>query len=139
MKKILIDLNIILDMLNKRQDHESAARIINKCFSRNVKGFICSHEITTLAYFLEKEEYPKEKINFTITKLLDIFTVISATEKILRNALISEIMDYKDAVIEASALNEKIDFIVSRNLNDFKKSKINAMDAKEALGILSDL
>jgi predicted nucleic acid-binding protein len=139
MKKILIDLSIILDMLNKRQDHESAARIINKCFSKNVRGYICSHEITTLSYFMEKEKYPQEKIKFTIAKLLDIFSVIPSSEKILRNTLLSAIDDYEDAVIEASALHEKIDYIISRNLEDFKKSNVPAIDSKEALAMFADL
>ena len=75
-------------------------------------------------------------MKFTITRLLDIFSVIPTTEKILRDALFSGISDYEDAVIEASALNEKLDYIVSRNLDDFKKSKIKAIDSREAVVLL---
>ena len=52
MKKVLIDLNIILDFLNKRNFHEEAANIINMCVEKKLFGFIAAHEITTLSYFL---------------------------------------------------------------------------------------
>lgn len=63
MRKVLIDLNIILDMLTKRKDHEAAAAVFDKCVKRKIKGYICSHEITTLSYFLEREKYEINKRN----------------------------------------------------------------------------
>ncbi len=133
MKKVLIDINIILDVLNKREDHESAAKIFDLCERRKVKGYICSHEITTLSYFMEKYKYPKEKRKLIITKLLDLFSTIPTTEKILRNALNSSIADYEDAVIEASARTEEVDCIVTRNIKDFNKGSIICCNALEAL------
>jgi predicted nucleic acid-binding protein len=138
MKKILIDINIVLDLLNKRQEHEAAAKIFDLCERRKLKGFICSHEITTLSYFMEKYKYPKDRRVFIITKLLDIFSTIPATEKILRNALYSGINDYEDAVIEASALSEEVEFIVTRNIKDFKKGEVDCFSAKEALVVLEE-
>ncbi len=133
MKKVLIDINIILDVLNKREDHESAARIFDLCERRKIKGYICSHEITTLSYFMEKYKYPEEKRKLIITKLLDIFSTIPITEKILRNALNSSINDYEDAVIEASARAEEVDCIITRNIKDFNKDGIICCNALEAL------
>ena len=39
MKKILIDLNIILDFLNKRNFHHEAAQLINMCVEKKLSGF----------------------------------------------------------------------------------------------------
>ncbi|WP_427194395.1 PIN domain-containing protein [Treponema denticola] len=61
MKKVLIDLNIILDFLNKRNFHEEAANIINMCVEKKLFGFIAAHEITTLSYFLLKEKKIKTR------------------------------------------------------------------------------
>lgn len=71
MKKVLIDLNIILDFLNKRNFHEEAANIINMCVEKKLFGFIAAHEITTLSYFLLKEK-DKNKAADIISALLDI-------------------------------------------------------------------
>lgn len=124
MKKILIDLNIILDFLNKRNFHQEAAQLINMCVENKLSGYICAHEVTTLSYFLLKEQKDKTKVINTITALLDIFHVIPIDESILRDSLISPITDYEDAVIEVSSMKANIDYIISRNISDFKSSRI---------------
>ena len=124
MKKILIDLNIILDFLNKRNFHQEAAQLINMCVEKKLSGYICAHEVTTLSYFLLKEQKDKTKVINTITALLDIFNVIPIDESILRDSLISPIADYEDAVIEVSSMKTNIDYIISRNISDFKSSRI---------------
>jgi predicted nucleic acid-binding protein len=124
MKKILIDLNIILDFLNKRNFHQEAAQLINMCVEKKLSGYICAHEVTTLSYFLLKEQKDKTKVINTITALLDIFHVIPIDESILRDSLISPITDYEDAVIEVSSMKANIDYIISRNISDFKSSRI---------------
>ena len=124
MKKILIDLNIILDFLNKRNFHQEAAQLINLCVEKKFSGYICAHEITTLSYFLLKEQKDKTKVINTITALLDIFNVVPIDVSILRDSLISPISDYEDAVIEVSSMKSNIDYIISRNISDFKSSRV---------------
>ncbi len=136
MKKVLIDINIIIDLLNKRNDHESAAKIFDLCTTKKINGFLCSHEITTLSYFLEKFKYQLDQRNLIITKLLDVFSIIPATEQILRDSLHSAINDYEDAVIESCARAENIDFIITRNIKDFKNGKTACCNAAEALALI---
>lgn len=133
MKKVLIDLNIIIDFLSKRNFHEEAARLINMCVEKKISGFICAHEVTTLSYFLLKEQRDKAKVINTITALLDIFKVIPIDEFILRDALISPISDYEDAVIEVSSMKHNVDYIISRNISDFKLSRIPAYTPEQFL------
>jgi predicted nucleic acid-binding protein len=131
MKKVLIDLNIILDFLNKRHFHQEAAKIINLCVEKKLLGYICAHEITTLSYFLLKESRDKTKVITALTAILDIFSVIGVDENILRDSLISPISDYEDAVIEVSAIKNNIDYIISRNISDYKLSRIQALTPEQ--------
>jgi predicted nucleic acid-binding protein len=132
MKKILIDLNVIIDFLNKRKNHKSASQVIDLCVKKKVTGYVCAHEITTLAYFLRKKSGYK-KVKLVLNEIFEIFKVISVSKKILTQALLSEINDYEDAVIEKSALLKNIDFIISRNIKDFKKSRIKTISPVEFL------
>jgi predicted RecB family nuclease len=50
------------------------------------------------------------------------------SEETLLKALESRLADYEDAVIEAMALENKIDVIATRNLKDFRKSEIEAKE-----------
>ena len=94
------------------------------CVEKKISGYICAHEVTTLSYFLLKEQKDRTKVINTITALLDIFNVIPVDETILRDSIISPISDYEDAVIEVSSMKSNIDFIISRNISDFKSSRI---------------
>ena len=131
MKKVLIDLNIILDFLNKRNFHEEAANIINMCVEKKLFGFIAAHEITTLSYFLLKEKKNKNKAADIISALLDMFNIIPIDEKILREALFSPVKDYEDAVIEVSSVKNSIDYLISRNLGDFKSARIQVFTPEQ--------
>jgi len=137
MKKVLVDLNVLLDFLAKRDKHKDAALIVSLCEEQKIIGFLAAHEITTLAYFLTKTYKNKISSSSIINSLLDIFSTISVSEKILRDALNSNISDFEDAVIEQSALKEKLDYIITNNISDFKKSKVKAITPGEYLTLMN--
>jgi predicted nucleic acid-binding protein len=127
MKTILVDLNVLLDFLFKRENYESAEIIVDMCDSKEVKGFLCSHEITTLSYFLEKRSKDKIKNKFVVGEILDIFDILCSDKTTLKNALASGVDDFEDAVIVESCKENNIDFIVTRNIKDFKASGMKVL------------
>jgi len=137
MQKVTIDINILLDFLNKRNEHQQAAKIVELCNENKVQGYLCAHEITTLAYFLMKNYNNNWKVKQTLNELLDIFNIIPITEIILRKSINSAIKDFEDAVIEISSYENKIDFIITRNLSDFKDSRVKSISSTEFLAIYS--
>lgn len=53
---ILIDTNIIIDFLMKRQPYlEDAVKIISLCTEKKVKGYLAAHTVSNLFYILRKE------------------------------------------------------------------------------------
>ena len=86
----------------------------------------------TIAYYIVCKSIDDKKARTLISDLLDYLKIIPETEKILRNALNSDFKDFEDAVQVQSALTEdKIKFIVTRNLRDYKKSQIKAIGPEE--------
>ncbi|MCL2381389.1 MAG: PIN domain-containing protein [Treponema sp.] len=133
MKTILVDLNIILDYLEERGGCERAGELIAKCFQGELKGYVCAHEITTLAYFLGKTRKKRTENMNVISRILQIFDVIEINKPILEKAVLSTIADFEDAVIVESAIAKKIGCIVTRNTRDFKNSPVPAMPPEEYL------
>jgi len=137
MKTILIDLNIILDYLQDRDGCEKAGELFAKCFQGKLKGYVCAHEITTLAYFLGKTRKNRTENMKIISRILQIFDVIEIDKTILEKAVLSNITDFEDAVIVESAKEKKIDSIITRNIKDFKNSQIPAVTPEEYLARLN--
>jgi predicted nucleic acid-binding protein len=131
MKTILIDLNIILDYLEGRDGCEKAGELFAKCFQRELKGYVCAHEITTLSYYLGKTHKDRTENMKIISRILQIFDVIEIGKTILEKAVLSNIADFEDAVIVESAKVKKIDCIVTRNIKDFKNSPIPVLLPEE--------
>jgi predicted nucleic acid-binding protein len=136
MKKIVIDINIFMDFLFKREGHEKVAEIFKHCIKRNVAGFSCAHEITTLNYFLSRSNKDRAKARKTISGIMKRFKVIATDEEILTKALHSDIDDFEDAVIEISSKENDAEYILTRNTKDFKKSVVKAITPEELLVIL---
>ncbi|HLP17150.1 MAG TPA: PIN domain-containing protein [Bacteroidota bacterium] len=139
MIRATIDLNIIIDFLNMRQDHQQAARILDLCARREIEGLVCAHEITTLSYFLLKEQRASAKVKKVLSEIMEILTIIPVDADVLRESLASPIRDYEDAVVEVSSKNHQADFIITRNLSDYKKSRIPAVSPIEFLEQFSQL
>jgi hypothetical protein len=66
------------------------------------------------------------------------FKVIAINEEILTKALSSEIDDFEDAVIEVSSKENDAEYILTRNIKDFKKSTVKSITPEELLTILKN-
>ncbi|MDR2581513.1 MAG: PIN domain-containing protein [Fibromonadaceae bacterium] len=131
--KVIIDINVIMDWLFKRKEHEFAAKVVDLCAKKEISGFVCAHEITILSYFLEKEVKNREQVTKVLSKIIKIFSVLDLKSNILNKALKSKIKDYEDAVIEQSALVNGCGLIITRNVKDFENGKIQSITPKDFL------
>lgn len=137
MKKVVIDINVLVDLGFQRDGFKAAEKVIDICLGEGIKGYVCSHEITTLAYLLQKK-FEMKKVKYFLDEILDMFKVVSSNNEILRLAIDSEIDDYEDAVIEVSAWKEEINYIITRNLKDFKNGRIEALSPEEFIALIKE-
>ena len=135
--KIVFDTNIVLDLLLDREPFsESATKLFSSVELKEMEGFLCATTITTIYYLYVKAKGRKEAQK-KIKLLLSIFEVANVNKEILESALTSKITDYEDAVIEKASIHTEVQGIVTRNLKDFKYSKIKVYSPIELLNILS--
>ena len=79
--KLLIDANIVLDVLQKREPHYKYSAIIWKlCETRKVTGYVSVLTFMNMIYILRKELTP-EKIEETYKALSLIFNFEDLTEE----------------------------------------------------------
>jgi predicted nucleic acid-binding protein len=129
--RVLLDTNVILDVWLAREPfvHDSA-RVLGLVERKRIEGVVCPTTITTLHY-LARKELGEKRARSLIGELVKITRVGIISSGTFSTALESKINDFEDAVIESVAISEKVDFIVSRNTADFKKSKIPAKEPIE--------
>ena len=131
--KVLIDTNIVLDVLYAREPFaEDASKIFKCCELKQIDGYVSALSIPNIVYVMRKE-MDRERIRQMLETLTNIFSIADLREADLMKAAGADIGDYEDAIQHACAARIKADFIVTRNLRDFKNSKIPAIKPSELL------
>ena len=134
--KLLIDANIILDVLQKREPHYNESSLIWKmCETRQIEGYLSSLSIANLVYVMRKELNAKQ-IEDVITDLRLIFNIVDFTETDLLKAASMKWNDFEDAIQSATAERIHAEYIITRNVRDFLKSKVIAFTPTEFLARL---
>jgi predicted nucleic acid-binding protein len=137
MKKLLIDTNIVIDIVIAREpfliDSEKVFEVIDNI---EVKGFLTSNTITDIYFVVKKSEGHKKTIEI-LKEMLNFLEIIAVDKEIILNSLESGITDFEDAIQYFSALENEIDFIITRNKKDFKNSKIPLLTPKEYCDIFA--
>jgi predicted nucleic acid-binding protein len=135
--KILLDTNIVLDVLMDRMPFsDTAVELFSKVEEGNIIGYLCGTTITTV-YYLAAKTLGAARAQEEIKKLLTLFEVAPVNRLVLESALAVDFNDFEDAVIHEAACHVGADAIVTRNLKDFKKSRISVYTSEELANILT--
>lgn len=131
--KLLIDANILLDVLQNREPHVQASSVVWKlCETEKAKGYVSALTFANLVYIMRKELDPK-KIEETLKALSLIFEFADFNVSDLTHAAELEWDDFEDAVQSVTAERVHADYIITRNVRDFAKSKEVAFTPSELI------
>lgn len=131
--KVLIDTNVILDVLCARKDFlEDSSKVWKYCEVNKINGYISALSVPNIVYILRKELTP-EKTQEVINQIFLIFKVIDLKADDLKKAAAMKSNDYEDSIQMICATRIKADFIITRNIKDFKSSKVPAIKPSELL------
>lgn len=130
---LLIDANILLDVLMNRKDFVDDSSVIWKlCEIKKVKGYVSTLSFANLVYVMRNELNPSQ-IEEVIKKLSLIFEFTELNPLDISRAAKLRWNDFEDALQVVTALRLKVDYIVTRNIKDFSKSKISALTPTEII------
>jgi len=133
---LLIDINVLLDWILLRQPfHENATKIIKMCMDGKAIGFIAAHTVLNVLYILRKDFNASKRQRlgrFLCTK----FEVIGINGVTMLEALdFPDFRDLEDNLQMQCAIEENVDYIITRDIKDFQNSKVKALLPEEFLAI----
>lgn len=131
--RLLIDGNVVLDVLQKREPHvEDSSKVWKLCETSQAEGCISALTFANLVYVMRKE-LDSEAIEDVLKKLSLIFHFTELSAADLMTAAGMKWDDFEDAVQAATAERIHADYIITRNIRDFKKSRVMAFTPTEFL------
>lgn len=134
--KLLIDANILLDVLQKRENFVQASSMVWKlCETKQAKGYISALTFANLVYIMRKE-MDAQRIEEVLHMLSLIFEFAELNDSDLFRAAALQWSDFEDAVQSVTAERIHADYIITRNVRDFSRSKVIAFTPDELLARL---
>jgi predicted nucleic acid-binding protein len=138
-KHIFLDTNIVIDFLADRKPFSFyAAKLFNFAVLGRAKIYISAVSYNNIYFILRQFKTGKETIQL-LSALSEMIEITDTTKSIIQKSLHSDFKDFEDAIQYHSALSvNKIDFIVTRNTKDFKKSILSIMTSEEAVSLFEN-
>jgi predicted nucleic acid-binding protein len=134
-KKALVDINVVLDVLFMREPFvRDAAALFRKIEGGVVEGYVAAHTITTLHY-LGTRRLGRVKCRKVLLDVLQLFEVVPVAEQHLRHALALGWNDFEDAVQAACAEDAGVDYLVTRDKRGFRASAVPVVTPGELVGL----
>jgi len=137
MRRVLIDVNVIVDVLLDRRPHAHFASLVWAAVEEGrVEGLLSAHAMTTIHYVNAKAVGARAARD-TTDALLSVFGIAGVDEGVVHTANAMNWKDFEDAVTAAAAQRAKCAAIVTRNVKDFKGSPVRVLSPAEAAGWLA--
>lgn len=112
--KIFLDTNIIIDFLEQRAfDLNSTNQLFTLIENNDIQAFVSESVITNTIYITNPADH--------IRLLLNIIDVICIKKDTIKMAIKSNFKDKEDGILYHGALDNKIDYFITRNKKDFIK------------------
>ena len=122
--KILLDCDVLLDVMAGRERFlADSARVLDVCETGKVHGAIAWHTLAN-AYYLANDG--KAALKF-FEDLLSFVEVVGGDTEAAQAAIHSGFPDFEDALQSVCAGKFGADFIVTRNVKDYRLSRIKAL------------
>lgn len=131
--KVFLDSDVLIDYLTAREPFlEEIKIIIQKGIRKEISLFTSSLIIANIHYFISKAENAKQAI-YKIDKLTSFIKILNVGEAEILESLKSKFTDFEDSIQSSCATNSKMDILITRNIKDFKHSKLPILTPQEFL------
>jgi predicted nucleic-acid-binding protein len=129
--RLLLDINIILDVVFDRPGAQTSSALIATCGLPN-QAWLAWHSVATLSYLIEREK-DATTARTVITDLLTWAQVATTGHADAVRALQLPMADFEDALQVAAAQACGASYIITRNVRDFDKSPVAAVTPEKFL------
>jgi predicted nucleic acid-binding protein len=127
--RLLLDINILLDVAFKRPGEAATTQVIARCGHEH-EAWLAWHTIATLAYLIERQQTALDAREF-LRGLLGWADVAVTARSDAQQALDWAMPDFEDALQATAAVACGAQVLLTRNVRDFKGSPVPAMTPEQ--------
>ena len=139
MMKVLIDTNVVLDVLIINPDFfQHSKKIFDFAEQKQINGFISASAITDI-FFIAQKKLGKKVTKEALKKVLSVFKPATVTDNHIYQALDLDWDDFEDSVQFIVGEGLIVDYILTRNTQDFESYSITAITPEQFIQSISEV
>lgn len=136
--KLFLDTNILIDKLSNREPYIYDVRKICMAKYFGDVELLVSVQSYLDALFVLRKYAPQDVLRQKCLDSFNFFSVVDVDRINLEHALRSDWCDVEDFVIVKNALDNKADYLITRDLDGFRESEIKALAPKDFIALLEN-
>jgi len=133
----LLDTDVLIDVAVDRHPFaEHSSGVLDAAQRRSFESYIAWHSVSNFYYIVESTTSGSEAKDFIID-LLNFVEIVPTTTKDAVYAAMLDLSDFEDALQVAAAKSCGAEYIITRNLQHYKRSPIPARTPQAFLRLLA--
>jgi len=134
---VLIDTNVILDVLLKREDFMlKSSNVLLLSEKKIIDGFVTASSITDIFYITNKTYNDKQKSMGLLKELLKTISIATVSGDEIYRAINLDWSDFEDAVQYTAGEQIRANYIITRDADGYKNSSIPVINPSDFLEII---
>lgn len=134
---ILIDTCVVMDFLQNREPFAVDAKSIFRAAAKELfSGYITAKAATDIYYLTHRCTHSDTETRKILNQLFSLIELLDTEANDIIKALSSPVSDFEDAVMIETAVRTHVDYLVTRNSKDYKKSTVPVLTPVEFLNLL---
>ena len=135
--RVMIDTCVSMDLIQKRKEFFEDAKIIFEAIKdEKIEGYITVKSLMDIHYVTKHILHDETAVRTMLQNLITILKLTDSLSKDAIAALNSATSDYEDAMMIESSKSLGMDYIITRNINDYKKSSIPAITPNDFIKLI---
>ena len=131
MKRVYVDCNILIDWLLEREPYSLyAAKLIELTETGEIESFVSA---VTLAntYFIIRRTLNQKVADEFLKDSVSLFSFADITSNTITKAINNKYRDFEDDLHYYAAIDQSIEYLITRNKKDFRQEGIELLDAEQ--------
>ena len=136
---VLVDTNVVLDVLLERPPfYDGSFLVFQLVDQEHIKGYVSAVSITDIFYIVQKQR-GKNAARNAVRQLLRVFYPATVSDRDIYRAVELEWNDFEDSVQYTVGEGLSVDYIITRNVQDFSSGSIEALTPEQFIQAIADI
>ena len=135
--KVMVDTCISLDFIQQRQQFFNDTKDLFAAIAdEKIEGYVSVKSLVDIHYVAKHILHDEAAVRAILLNLLSLLKLVDSRADEASKALTSNINDYEDALMVQTATANRMDYIVTRNVKDYKNSPVKAVTPADMMAII---